>query len=111
MKEGDIILIALRQADGQFKNRPVLLLKQFPPFGDWLICGVSSQLHQCVPEFDEVVAHAHTDFATSGLVTESVIRLGFLAVVPSREILGSIGAITPERHRRLLKRLSDFLVQ
>jgi mRNA interferase MazF len=111
MKEGDIILIALRQADGQFKNRPALLLKQFPPFGDWLICGVSSQLHQRVPEFDEVVAHSHADFASSGLVTESVIRLGFLAVVPPREILGSIGAVAPGRHRRLLKHLSDFLVQ
>lgn len=109
MKEGDIILIALRQADGQFKNRPALLLKQFPPFGDWLVCGVSSQVHQRLPEFDEVVAHADADFASSGLMAESVIRLGFLAVGPSREILGAIGAVAPGRHRRLLHRLSAYL--
>jgi mRNA interferase MazF len=109
MKEGDIILIALRQADGQFKNRPALLLRSFPPFGDWLICGISSQLHQRVPDFDEVLALADLDYASSGLRAESVIRLGFLAVVPVRDILGSIGSVAPERHHRLLDRLSNFL--
>lgn len=109
MRPGDIILIPLPQADGKLKNRPALLLKRMPPFGDWLVCGVSSQLHQSVPEFDEVVAHGDADYAASGLATDSVIRIGFLAVVPAKEILGSIGAVAPERHRRLLNRLSDFL--
>jgi mRNA interferase MazF len=110
MKDGDVILIALRQADGKFKNRPALLLKPLPRFGDWLICGVSSQLHQAVPAFDEMITRADADFAASGLAADSVIRLGFLAAVPAREILGSIGAVAPERHRRLLRRLSEYLV-
>ena len=110
MKEGDIILIALRQADGQFKNRPALLLRQFPPFGDRLMCGISSQPHQRVPDFDEVMAQVDADFASSGLMAESVIRLGFLAVVPTRDILGTIGSVAPERHWRILNRLSRFLL-
>lgn len=110
MKEGDIILIALRQADGQFKNRPALLLKQLPPFGDWLVCGVSTQVHQQVPGFDEIIVRTDVDFGASGLVVDSVIRLGYLAVVPAREILGSIGAVAPERHRRLLRRLGEFFL-
>ncbi len=40
MNEGDIVLIALPQADGQFKNRPALLLRKVPPFGDWLLRGI-----------------------------------------------------------------------
>ena len=110
MKPGDVILIALPQADGKFKNRPALLLKQLPRFGDWLVCGISTQLHQTVPGFDEVLARNDPDYAATGVMTESVIRLGFLAVIPQREILGTIGQLSPERHRRLLKRLSDFLL-
>lgn len=109
MSPGDIVLLTLPQADGRQKNRPALLLKRLPPFGDWLVCGISSQLPQAVPGFDELVVRADADFVASGLLVDSVIRLGFLAVVPTRDLLGSIGAIAPERHRRVLSRLSDFL--
>lgn len=55
MKVGDIVLAQLQQADGQYKLRPVLLLKQFPPFGDWLVCGISSHVRHAVSDFDEVI--------------------------------------------------------
>lgn len=54
MREGDIVLASLQQADWQRKQRPVLLLKQMPPFQDWLVCNISSQLRQAVPDFDTV---------------------------------------------------------
>jgi mRNA interferase MazF len=38
-----------------------------------------------------------------------VIRLGFLTVIPSRQIIGSIGSISIIRHRRLLQNLSQYL--
>jgi hypothetical protein len=44
-------------------------------------------------------------------VSSTLIRLGFLAVLPRRNIIGSIGSISPERHRRLLRRLSEYLVK
>ena len=109
MTEGDIILTPLPQADGVVKNRPALLLRGLPPFGDFLACGVSTQLHQAVAEFDEVIAKADSDFAASGLVTDSVIRLGFLAVLARRGILGSIGRIAVARHSRLLRNLAQYL--
>ena len=46
MNEGDIALAPLAQADGQIKNRPVVMLRRLPPFGDFLICGISTHLHQ-----------------------------------------------------------------
>ena len=49
MKEGDIVLGQLQQADGRYKLRPMLLLRQFPPFGDWLVSGISSQIVNAVP--------------------------------------------------------------
>src|SRR5208283_5564981 len=105
MKEADVILTPLAQADGIVKNRPALLLRELPPFGDFLVCGISTQLHQAVPEFDETIARGDGDFVSSGLVADSVFRLGFLAVLPHHKVLGSIGEIAAERHNRLLRNL------
>jgi mRNA interferase MazF len=111
MKEGDVVLAPLPQADGQVKNRPVILLQNMSPFGDWLVCGVSTQLSQEVAGFDEVIATSDVDFEQSGLSAVSLIRLGFLTVLPRRRIAGVIGAISPERYERLIKRLSQYLVE
>lgn len=105
MKEGAVALAGLPQADGTFKNRPMILLRQTPPFYDWRVCGVSTQLHQCVTGFDELIERSAPDFLSSGLKASSVIRLGFLAVVAEAQLMGVIGAISPERHRRLLESL------
>lgn len=82
-----------------------------PPYRDVLLCGVSTQLYQEVSGFDEVIQPSDPDYAQSGLHSASLIRLGFLAVLPRSEIIGSIGAISPERHKRLLKKLADYLVK
>ncbi|MFZ2957487.1 MAG: transcriptional regulator [Candidatus Ozemobacteraceae bacterium] len=111
MNEGDLVLTPIPQADGQIKNRPVAILRKMPPYNDLLVCGVSTQLQQLVPDFDELVALKDPDFTTSGLLKSSVIRLSFLAIVPNKAVVGSIGSIAPERHRRLLCRLSAYLVQ
>lgn len=110
MKEGDIVLTPMPQADGKVKNRPAIYLREMPPFRDALVCGVSTQTHQLAPDFDELITSQDSDFAASGLVSDSLIRLGFLAVLPRRNIIGSIGSISPERHKRLLRRLSEYLV-
>jgi mRNA interferase MazF len=71
-------------------------LRQLPGFGDWLVCGISTQLHQAVAGFDETIASGDADFASSGLVRPSLIRLGFLQAVPLRKIMGRIGVISPD---------------
>jgi mRNA interferase MazF len=110
MNEAEVILTPLPQADGSVKNRPALLLRELPPFGDFLACGISTQIYHAVPEFDEVISYGDPDFAGSGLLADSVIRLGFLAVLPRQRILGSIGVIGSARHTRLLINLSKHLV-
>jgi len=87
------------QADGKIKNRPVILLRELPPYKDFLVCDVSTQLHQEVPGFDDIISPSDPDFAVSGLRSQSLIRLGFLAVLPPNQIIGSIGAISSERHQ------------
>ncbi len=82
MTEGEIVLVAIQQADGPRKNRPAVYLKEIRPFAYLLVCG-----------------------------TPSLIRLGYLATVPSIHVLGTIGSIAAVRHQRLLRSLSDFLAE
>jgi mRNA interferase MazF len=110
MKEGDVILVSLLQADGLRKPRPAIILRILPPFDDYLVCGVSNQLRRQVRGLDAVIARTDSDFAGSGLQTDSLIRVGFLAVYAPPQVIGSIGEISSERHRRLLKQLAEFLV-
>jgi len=109
MKEADVALTPLPQANGLIKNRPVVLLRQMPAFGDFLVCGISTQLHQEIKNFDECISLDDSDFIASGLKASSVIRLGFLAVLPLRNIVGTIGFISTERHDRLLNKLCNYL--
>lgn len=111
MKEGDIVLTPLAQADGVMKNRPALILRLMPVYKDFLVCGISTQLRQEIKNFDEVISKRDADFSGSGLVADSLIRLAFLAVVPGRNVVGSIGSISSKRHEKLLKNLSGYLIE
>jgi mRNA interferase MazF len=80
-----------------------------PPFGDWLVCGITSQVHQAVPGFDELIGQQDADFVASGLKIASLIRLSFLATLPLSSFLGVTGTISSERHQRLLNNLVRHL--
>ncbi len=111
MKEGDVVLVSLIQSDGKSKVRPALILKKMPPFNDLLVCGISSQLSQRVLNFDEIINLNDRDFRQSGLVQPSLIILGFLTVLSTKTLMGSIGSILPVRLERLQKTLSDYLIR
>jgi mRNA interferase MazF len=110
MKEGDVALAVMPQVDQRVKSRPVIVLRDMPSHRDVLVCGVSTQLQQEVERFDEIISLADPDFKSSGLLSESLIRLGFLAILPRGRIAGSIGAVSPDRHRRLLRTLAGYLI-
>jgi mRNA interferase MazF len=67
MKEGDVILTPIPQADGRVKNRPAIFLREMPLYGDLLVCGISTQLHHYVSGFDEIITPADIDFGASAL--------------------------------------------
>ncbi|HKO80878.1 MAG TPA: type II toxin-antitoxin system PemK/MazF family toxin [Chitinophagaceae bacterium] len=110
MKQGDIALFSVRQANGQPKNRPVLLLKQMPPFNDWLVCGISSQLRQECKGFDYIILDTDLTYTATGLRGSSLIRLGFLDVIPQNAFPGSIGKVDETVLKLLLKRLANHLL-
>lgn len=112
MKEpGQIVLFRFPRADlSEGKLRPALLLSEVPGlYEDWLICMISSQVHQRVDGFDELIEEDDEDFARSGLKVTSVIPIGRLAVVEGQVLEGRIGAISPERMQRIRKRLAAWI--
>jgi mRNA interferase MazF len=110
MQEGDVALAALPQADGKIKPRPVVLLRRMPRPGDWLICGISSQLSREVAGFDELIRPEDADFANSSLAGVSLIRLSWLVLVSHHDIGGKLGVISSDRLQGLKKRLADYVV-
>jgi len=112
-RAGQVVLFRFPQADlTQGKLRPALLLGKLPgPYDDWLICMISSQTRHYIPGFDEIIQAGDPDFATSGLKVPSVVRVGRLAVVEGRMLLGAIGEIDSARLQRIKTHLADWLMQ
>jgi len=106
-----VVLISLAQFAGATpKLRPALLLAELPgPYQNLLLCGISTQLHQLEPLWDELIQASDPDFPSSGLHQDSVIRLSYLHATDPNEIRGVIGSIELSRLQDLLRRLSDHL--
>ena len=64
-KPGQIVLFQFPQTDiVQGKLRPALLLGKLPgPYDDWLMCMISSQIHQYIEGFDEIIDSGVADFS------------------------------------------------
>ena len=92
------------------KLRPAVIIRALPnPYGDWLVCMISSQLHHEIPEMDEVVRDTDADFPETGLRMTSLIRVARLAVVSRGELEGAIGQLSEERLRRIRRRLAHWI--
>ena len=109
---GQVVLFRFPQTNQiPSKIRPALVIREIPgSYGDWLICMISSQLSQQIPEFDEIIREDDADFGRSGLKTTSVIRISRLAVVNRKVLLGSIGDIDSERLMSIKKKLSEWII-
>ena len=110
---GQTVLFQFPRTDSAVgKLRPALLLGRLPGrHGDWLICMISSQFHQFVENFDEIVSEDSEDYASSGLKCPSVIRVGRLAVVDGAFLVGAIGEVAPQRLERIKVKLAQWLTQ
>jgi mRNA interferase MazF len=111
VKPGDLVLLRFPEADLQGgKLRPALVVAIAPGrHADVLLALVTSQLHQEVVGFDEVVAPEDPDFATSRLKARSVIRLARLVSVSPQVIEARLGVISPTRLANIRRRLVKWL--
>jgi len=105
ISEGRIVLFRFPQADQKDgKLRPALILRKLPgKFDDWLICMISSQLHQVISDMDEIIDSEEPDFQQTGLKQSSLIRASRLAVVGDDILLGKLGTIDILRLNKIKK--------
>jgi mRNA interferase MazF len=110
-KPGQVALFRFPQTDlREGKLRPALLLGRLPgPYDDWTVCMTSTQMQHHVDGFDETIQQGDGDWPLSGLKAASVIRIGRLAAVEGGVLVGAIGEIDPERLRRIVAKLTDWL--
>jgi mRNA interferase MazF len=113
IQEGQIVLFTFPQTDqAPGTLRPALVLRRLPGTrDDWLICMISSQIHQKVAGFDEVINDSDSGFPQTGLKRSSLIRISRLAVVAGEVLHGSIGQLSRERLQAIRKRLALWLSQ
>jgi len=111
ISEGQIVLFTFPKTNHQEgKLRPALVLRKLPgKFDDWLICMISSRLHQKLPEIDEIITPDDTDFLKSGLKVSSVIRASRLAVVDSEILIGKLGQIDQGRLIRIKENIARWI--
>ena len=86
-----------------------MCLCSVPPFHDFPVCGITTQLTNRVAALDEVIDLNDEDFPNAGLKAASLIRTAFLALLPQSRLQGRIGFVSKERYRRLLNTLATFL--
>ena len=103
ISEGQLVLFRFPQTDQTAgKLRPALVLRRLPgQHNDWLICMISSNLDQEVPEFDEVITPDDLDFKESGVK---------VAVVDGGILLGKLGQIDTQRLIRIRHKLSHWIL-
>jgi mRNA interferase MazF len=111
IQEGQIVLFSFPQTDqAAGKLRPALVLRSLPGgHNDWLICMISTQLHQRVPELDEVVSETDPDFLQTGLKTASLVRVTRIAIVSADILRGAIGKLASGRLTRIRSSLGRWI--
>jgi mRNA interferase MazF len=113
VRPGDVVLIQLPQvAGGPRKSRPALVLALLPGiYQNILICGISTQLQDLQPDWDDTIEPDNADFPQSGLHRSSAIRLSYLYGADTSEISGVIGRVDAGRLNRVRRRLAARLTE
>lgn len=111
MNKGDIVLASLPVSDGSYKERPSLIVSQFPPYNDYLLCGISSQLKQNINETGYLIGEEADYFLFTGLKKSSIIRLNYLVTLPEYLVAGKIGSLPYELFENVVDKLIFLIKQ
>ena len=111
ISEGDIILFRFPRTDlASGKLRPALLLKKIPhKYSDWLVCMISTQVHQRIERIEWIYATKDEGFENTGLKRDSLIRASRLAVVDESIFEGKLGSLPEAKFKDTKQQLSSWI--
>ena len=111
MRPGQVVLFEFPNTDLiKGKLRPALLITPVPDaYPDWLICMISSKLHH-LADLDSIIKETDTDFSSSGLKVESIVRVTRLAVVSENIFIGSLGEVSESRLKSIKEKISAWIL-
>jgi mRNA interferase MazF len=70
---------------------------------------ISSQLHQVIPDLDEIINLEEPDFQQTGLKQSSLIRASRLAVVDEDILIGKLGTIDTLKLNKIRDNIAKWL--
>lgn len=105
-KKGVIILVPFPFTDlSENKVRPAVVLSCDMRGEDIVVAFISSQKQRKPHALDIAIAHSDTMFSTTGLKTDSIIKIGKIATLDKKIILGEIGHIHKDTEREIDKKI------
>lgn len=104
-KKGKIVLIPFPFTDlSASKVRPAVIVSDFLRGEDVIVAFISSSLKK--PQKTDVILKGQSkEFHKTGLKTESVIKIGKLATLDKKTILGEIGEISENAKKEINKKI------
>lgn len=110
IEEGQVVLFHFPKTDmKEGKPRPALVIRKVPgDYNDWLICMISSRIHQQTAVSD-IIGPDDDDYKDSGLKTISIIRVSRLAVVESEILIGKLGQISHQRLHKIKEKIAKWI--
>ena len=111
LKPGDIVIADFPKSNGQITKRPTVIISVLPGhYREFLVCAISTQMHQYDPKTDLKLLRNTHDFALSGLNQESVVRLQSFERIPYTKIHGYVGYLLPESAADLRLRFAKLFL-
>jgi len=93
-KKGKIVLIPFPFTDlSGSKVRPAVVVSNFLPGEDVVVCFISSSKIKKLQKTDLIIRKGDKNFSQTGLKTDSTVRVGKMATLDKKTILGEIGEL------------------
>lgn len=110
MKSGDIVLINPNDPTiGWNKPRPALVIQPVPPFFDFLLVPITTQVQKEIKGVDILISADSLAFSKSGLDKTSLIQVLHVNCIASIFIKGVIGTLPEDLMQEVLINLASYI--
>ena len=109
-KQGAIVLIPFPFTDlTAVKVRPAIVLSKKVLDNDIIVCFISSKKPRRLAPADIFIKKTERDFEKTGLKVDSVVRVGKIATLDKKIVLGELGEVNTTTRKNINNKLKFVL--